>query len=522
MSILNVEKFVELGYIPEEIIPSISSKKLSGIVMGLLGTIKNLGPYSSMCCEYNIPRLKNLRRHLGIPNPLHQIKLFKVIADNWGILESFYSNSMLSLSKPVISLKNRAIARQCSFGELAKKNVLLKGSARYILKTDVSRYYPTIYTHSISWALHSKPKAKSSTGSSILGNQIDKGVRNTQDKQSVGIPIGPDSSLIISEIIGTKMDVDLCKKMGGIKGYRYVDDYNLYFESLSEAEEANYTIYNIMRYYELECNPDKTEIYEIPEIIEKRWVRELKQFDFRSNSNQENDLISFFSMAFELHREFVDEPILKYALSRIKNLNILEKSWKIYESFILESISVDPSVLPIAVNILGTYKDLDYSLDKIKIGESISEIIKYYSKYKYSFELSWILWLAKILEISIDVEASDRLQNIDDPVVILICLDLINNKLISSDFDTTLWESFMNADHLYSKYWLIAYEALKKQWLPAQRNVNYLQKDSFFSILDDNNIEFYDTKTQQASINLVSRHESKQPKIKTSYGDFII
>jgi hypothetical protein len=32
--------------------------------------------------------------------------------------------------------------------------------ARYALVTDISSYFPTVYTHTIPWALHTKPVAK--------------------------------------------------------------------------------------------------------------------------------------------------------------------------------------------------------------------------------------------------------------------------------------------------------------------------------------------------------------------------
>jgi hypothetical protein len=100
---------------------------------------------------------------------------------------------------------------------------------RYLLYADTSRYYTTIYTHSISWALHGKSVAKERRhDKSLLGNQLDELVRATQDSQSVGIPIGPDTSLIISEIIGTAIDLELRERLSAanikMQGHRYLDD----------------------------------------------------------------------------------------------------------------------------------------------------------------------------------------------------------------------------------------------------------------------------------------------------------
>ena len=54
-------------------------------------------------------------------------------------------------------------------------------------RTDISNFYPRIYTHSIPWALlgkeHSKAQMHSTTFKRHYANQLDIFVRNMQDKQ---------------------------------------------------------------------------------------------------------------------------------------------------------------------------------------------------------------------------------------------------------------------------------------------------------------------------------------------------
>ena len=77
---------------------------------------------------------------------------------------------------------------------------------RYLLKTDIARFYPSIYTHSVPSALHGKAAARADKKYKLLGNRIDLWLRETQDKQTGGIPIGPDTSFLIGEILGTALD----------------------------------------------------------------------------------------------------------------------------------------------------------------------------------------------------------------------------------------------------------------------------------------------------------------------------
>ena len=56
-----------------------------------------------------------------------------------------------------------------------------------------------------------------------------------QDGQTMGIPIAPDASLIVSEIVLTAIDESF-QATARIRGLRYIDDYELVFSSTSEAD----------------------------------------------------------------------------------------------------------------------------------------------------------------------------------------------------------------------------------------------------------------------------------------------
>jgi hypothetical protein len=107
---------------------------------------------------------------------------------------------------------------------------MLRSRSRYVIQTDISRFYQSIYTHSIPWALHGKAAAKANRSRRLIGNTLDKLVREGQDRQTIGVPIGPDTSLIIAEIILSSVDEALKRKR--LKnGLRYIDDYDFGFQT---------------------------------------------------------------------------------------------------------------------------------------------------------------------------------------------------------------------------------------------------------------------------------------------------
>lgn len=495
-NMVTTHDLIKRGYFPAELVPPFNTVSLSEIIPiiepHLDDLLKPKERRTSKCCSHSIPKVKHFRRSLGIPHPLHQIKFSKAISDRWTEISDFLAESNYSLSRPEIDSK-RALKRAFGFGQLSKHKTLRSSGARFVLKTDISRYYASIYTHSISWAIHTKSVAKMNrTDLSLLGNLLDKCVQNTQDGQTSGIPVGPDTSLVISELLGAAFDKQL---MGlNLKDcIRYIDDYFLYFSNLADAEYALSKLHTIMREYELELNPNKTEIIALPEILEPRWIYELRVHNFRTlKAHTENiDIISFFSKAFDYATQNPDDNVLKYALRKIADLRVKLENWELYESLLLKSIISEPSVLPLASEIFKKYKSLSYNLNYERIKDTLCEIITYHSKLNHGFELAWALWMSKELQLEILEEAAKALSYVEDSVVALIALDLVDVGLITTGLDKGKWQSYVTKDELYGENWLLAYEATMRGWLIPD-DPDLLNNDAFFSILKDNNVHFYD------------------------------
>jgi hypothetical protein len=90
-------------------------------------------------------------------------------------------------------------------------------------------------------------------------------LREGNSGQTLGIPIGPDTSLVIAEIIGCTLDEMVQKKFKtSIKGFRYIDDYYVYCENQADAEKVFKFIQSIFTEYQLDINEEKTKISKSP------------------------------------------------------------------------------------------------------------------------------------------------------------------------------------------------------------------------------------------------------------------
>lgn len=494
---MNINKLVLKGYFPVELTPAFVTHTLCDVLEEI---IVDLDTYDSLArsgkitkfVPYSTPRIKGYRRNISIPNPLPFIRLSNTICENWIVITDFTNQSRISLSPLKIDTKGNRAIQQPSFDHITKERILRSTGYRYLLKIDIQKFYGTIYTHSIPWALHSKADSKMKRRrSELIGNAIDIDVRKMQDGQTIGIPIGPDTSRIISEIIVSKIDIELQKQLPNIKGIRVVDDYSLYFKKLSDLETAKAVILRLLKDFELDLNQAKDKLIELPEVIESEWYNRLRIFEFRNHHDlQHKDLIAYFDLCFLLSVKFPEDAILSYGISKISATIFKKENWQVLEAFLLKSLFVEPKVLPHIIRIFISHKKEGYTLDFNLINETIEEFLVYHLNLDNHFEIAWGLWLFKQLEIEVSNNVAKLLGDNANSVVALTALDLFASGLIPIGLDTSNWRKLLKGENLYTEHWLLVYESIKKGWLSVP--TDFIARDPFFNFLKENNVEFYD------------------------------
>ncbi len=135
-----------------------------------------------------------------------------------------------------------------------------------MFSTDITDCYGTIYTHSISWALHGKEEAKKrKTDKNLLGNLIDKRIRAMRYGQTNGIPQGSVLMDFVAEIVLGYVDelLDEVLKNAHISDYyilRYRDDYRIYVNDTSMGERILKELTVILSGLGMRLNSTKTRI----------------------------------------------------------------------------------------------------------------------------------------------------------------------------------------------------------------------------------------------------------------------
>jgi hypothetical protein len=452
------------------------------------------------CAAHNLARPGGLRRPLKIPNPVSYFALAGIVANNWFGLyqhtwQQRFSASRLYVSKSV----PRAIVPRYRYRELPRLRALRRRATRYLLRADINQFYPTLYTHTIPWALHTKQACKAALtagkGKPSLGDQIDRALQCMNEGQTHGIPIGPDVCLVAAEVLLAAVDKELlnrCKSL--VRGFRYVDDYELSFNILSDAEKVLMELQSIMADYELTLNPRKTRIDELPKAIESNWGAELSRFAIRDSSSpagQRNDVVALFSRAYEIASLYPEDSVLKYAVSRVQNLDVNSAAWHAFHNCVLGAASADPSTIAVSLGTLHQTAAIGkHSVFKNPLAETFESVIARHAPRGEGSEVAWALWGALAWSVPLGATAAQLVGKMDDSIVALLALDADARKLFPvGALDKQRWAAAVaQSNVLNSEDWLLAYEANQQKWLPCPA----LAADPIYSKMSTAGVSFYD------------------------------
>lgn len=394
--------------------------------------------------------------------------LVTLVARHWADILQHYRKSRISASHPRFLRNKGRAACIPSMQPLHERKILESAGYRYMLRTDVSRFFPTIYTHSIPWAFHSKAQAKARRrDSTLFGNLIDTALRQGQDQQTMGIPIGPDTSHIIAEAIATSID-ELLKNALGNKwpaGFRFVDDYFLFFSNVASAESALASLSQALKEYELQVNFEKTRISPVSEILEDYWTHELRRFAIdRSGRKQRSDIHHFFELAKQLAMKNSDENVMTYALKRAASVLIKPENWTSFESHLCHVALFFPNTLQTVAQILATYRHHGYQLGTTRIARTLNSIVKEHAPLEHHSEVAWCLWICKELDLKLESENVSAVAGVHSSVCALLLMDLSHSGKLDLKPPETFWRSVDTVDGLKEEFWLMCYEAGRRGW----------------------------------------------------------
>ncbi len=503
-----LEDFLARGYLPKELPFLFNSSQLARVAEGAIKRLN--GPKQKTWTKpMTIPlgAKGGRRRTASIPNPISQTRLVKVMVDGWDEIEKHCNRSEISFSRLFAPGKERTLKNERRGDPIhayesiwltkkfSQKRLELAASSSYILKADIANFYGSIYTHSIAWALHGKKKAKESfKDKGLLGNKLDEAVRNGNDGQTKGIPIGPDTSRVLSEIIGVALDKQLVKKLKkrvsqGHEGIRWVDDFLLYFQSAGGRDKALGTLVEALEEYELSLNHHKTlSLLPGDDLIESQWVHQLRRYQFNERPlSQFYDILGFADLVVSTAKAYPEESVALYASKIIWSLPVTERNLADALALLWRFVHLDSRIASVAAIYTA-------SLSPERIGEKrirkiVEEVIKFhlmdFIDRRWPLETCWLLWLCQRTSLPLPRSLPPKLADFDHPLVALAALELEQSGLTKEKIDSSEWRnSVSDDDALTGPRWMLAYELRKRGIVKEPIN------NDFFIYLNEKGVSF--------------------------------
>ncbi|MES2679698.1 MAG: RNA-directed DNA polymerase [Bacteroidota bacterium] len=299
---------LEEGYYPEQYVVPPSFKVLQFDLnidpyfkIDTSGIQPKFEPEKYDLLNVSFPKTELTDRTFGVIAPKIYHDIVWYLMSEWDLIQKILfrkQNKIFSYSFPIpVSSKSEGILGNLRAGrmiyeflEMSENDIVAEAyNYKYILKTDIKNFYPSIYTHSIAWAIHSKDvirkKGNKSDYNNYVGLVLDKLFQYSNDGCTNGIAIGPAISDLISEIILCAIDTESSKAIEGksidFLGVRFKDDYRFLCHTKQDANFIIKTLQKQMALYNLTLNESKCSVEELPEGLFRPWTAEYQPYSLR-------------------------------------------------------------------------------------------------------------------------------------------------------------------------------------------------------------------------------------------------
>ena len=239
---------------------------------------KRLGQFNDIpCANYVLYANKDSKfawRPFQFIHPLLYVQLVNIMTspNNWNLIVAKFREfadlpRIKCASVPVVDSPGRSIdATQILtwWDKVEQESIRRALCFSHLIVTDITDCYGTLYTHSVSWAIHGIPQGKiGRKDKSLLGNQIDTCLREMHWGQTNGIPQGSITMNLIAELLLGAIDVRLCErtKKENIEDYeiiRFRDDYRIFVNDENVGMRIVKILSEVLRDFGLRLGAAKT------------------------------------------------------------------------------------------------------------------------------------------------------------------------------------------------------------------------------------------------------------------------
>jgi hypothetical protein len=403
------------------------------------------------------PKSNIASRVFSIQNPKYYHNIVFHLYQNWEEIKKILFDKDLrvySYSFPIpLDTTTKGVVGKLRSGrliyewiEMAEKDLITEVyKYNYIIKSDITNFYKSIYTHSIGWAIHGRDQSlRDIKEQKLFGSKIDRCYMLSNELRTNGIPIGSALSDLIAEIILSRIDTQVSLKLKNENvdfiATRFKDDYRFLCMNDDDANLIIKTLRDELEEFNLLINEEKTSVEKLPQGLYRKHDR-----DYYNYSLKHKKYIPFKTFeltllrVLDIHQKYRGTSIIEKFLCELINdsyglkIQFTKKSKEMEYKEIIKTFSLlimlkreSPKALCHILSIIELvfikYRKIHKPL-KEDIKKIILKEIDKAMQLKSVYELIWYIYFAKYMSLGLDyIYLKEEIKKMmpDDPLLLSV------------------------------------------------------------------------------------------------------
>ena len=470
---------IRTAYLPEEIPPVVTSRYFSSFCRSEYSYLKtqqkSLIKSSTNYDTFTAPRPVGGRRNLALVHPLAQLGISLLITQHRSRIKKIISKTKTSLYRTNEDMAHSKAFAGLDFRSWDARALQLYSESKFVLKADISRFFYTAYTHSIPWAVLGKERVKEwlihnkSKLNAHWSSDFDTALQSCQSRETFGIPVGPDTSRVIAEILvaGVEADKNYASLVKDRPRIRLLDDFIVGFDDENEAQKARTALRRALWGFNLQLNEEKTSVSQSRMFFRDKWKLEFEaiRISDSDDAKQEHDIYRLIDLTLHLCSVYGTNAPAHWACVRFSGLKRVSRNFRIIFDAMLRFARDFPSCTHhVAAFLINNQSRCNDPYLRNRIDMWIRGTVRNYFQHSYDFEVAWCLLVSGVFQITIHEKDLISFEPMPNSVNFAILGMLRERGLLSVPLSRWAWRSVFKKNGIYGENWLPFYEAVRRKW----------------------------------------------------------
>jgi hypothetical protein len=540
---------IRSNYFPRELPPAITTRtyaefcktNYSFLKTAQSGLISKTTNYET----FTAPRTGVGRRNLALVHPLSQAGLSLLITQHRTKIRKIISESGTSLYRTEENMAASKAFLGLDFQKWRNAKASTYSEYQFVLQADISRFFYTVYTHSIPWSIIGKDKVKAWLATkkkkkldAHWSNGFDVALQSCQSRETFGIPVGPDTSRLIAELLlaGIEKDKDLQSFLTTQPAFRLVDDLIVGFEDESNARKCLGALRRALWKFNLQLNDEKTAVLPSRAIFREKW-------EFEHNAivvsdvdvaKQEGDIYRLIDLTLRYCAEQKSDCPAIWTCTRLGRLKTVGPNFAIILDALFRLSLEFPRCTSHVAGFVINHQLLCVGPSKQRTLRWIKAMLKLHLPHGHDFEVSWCFVVCGVLKFVIGKDDLPSTKSMPNAIVFAM-LGLLHEKgLLALPLSAWPWRAYLKKRGIYSEGWLPFFEAVRRKWTKDKKLIGAIKSDPILSKMLTEGVTFLEDQIFDAkNVDVARRVFSKvavsiaAPKVKakakvSGFGDIVL